>query len=612
MRPFLETQDSFTPERKSSDHGEGHGVNERRALRNHVLGFVICMVLGVCFTLPGSLSPRSVLLGYSGDNYQHAWFLWHFATAVTHGQNPFYTRLIFYPHRVNLAWSTTDPLAGILALPFSVGFGPVFTYNLSLILQLALAAFFARLLCLRVCGNEVAALIGGICFGFSPFLLAHALGHLSLVTAFPIPLYVLALDRLLRETDPSWKDGLLLGLALLLTSLGHYNYTVFCLMLTAVVIAVDLFREGAGILKRIWAPLTCAAVAFLVSFSPFLIMLLGNPSDVPQSRPLDHLDQFSADVLGFAVPSWNHLLLGHFARNLDPGLFVAGFEGTVYIGPVILLLACIGFWKGRALHPRWTARAAVAAIFFYLLSLGPHLRIWGRQLSVPGPAFFFYRWHFAQFVSAPARFHIVTILFLSVLSSIGLAFLMTEIRSSSRRWLLVSVVGAALLLDLLTIPFPASSIIDPAWAAGVSDRERACVIPPRLQERVILTFPLTIWPYSPQSMWMQLSDGGRYSLVDGYVSYGSANLWDELYRVPLVRSLRSLQGELSTPVNPGEDRKNLPSDIRELNLSAIVVFDSAKRDAAVSYLEEVLGRKGFDGGSCTVFGVLDSSPNNPQ
>jgi len=569
------------------------------------------MMLGVCFTLPGSVSLRSVLLGYSGDNYQHAWFLWHFATAVTHGQNPFYTRLIFYPHKVNLAWSTTDPLAGVLALPFSVGLGPVFSYNFSLILQLALAAFFARLLCLRVCGNEVAALIGGICFGFSPFLLAHALGHLSLVTAFPVPLYVLALDSLLRKNNPSWKDGLLLGLALFLTSLAHYNYTVFCILLTPVIIAVDLLREDAGMLKRIRAPLTCAAVTFLVSFSPFLIMLLGNRSDVPQSRPLDHLDQFSADVLGFAVPSWNHVLLGHFARNLDPNLFVAGFEGTVYIGPVILLLACVGFWKGRALHPRWTARAAVAAIFFYLLSLGPHLRIWGRQLSIPGPAFFFYRLRFAQFVSAPARFHVVTMLFLSVLSSMGFAFLMSKIRSRPRRSLLVAGVAAALLLDLLAVPFPASSIVDPAWSAGVSNRERACLIPPRLQENVILTFPLTIWPYSPQSMWMQLSDGGRYSLVDGYVSYGPGNLWDELYRIHIVRSLRSLQGELSTPVNPGEDRKSLPSDIRELNLSAIVVFDSPQRDGAVRYLQEVLGRKGVDAGSCTVFGVQDSQVQTP-
>ena len=73
---------------------------------------------------------------------------------------------------------------------------------------------------------------GGICFGFSAFLLAHALGHLSLVTAFPIPVYFLALDHLVNARNPGWKHGLWLGLALLLTALAHYNYTVICLIAT--------------------------------------------------------------------------------------------------------------------------------------------------------------------------------------------------------------------------------------------------------------------------------------------------------------------------------------------------------------------------------------------
>ncbi len=77
---------------------------------------------------------------------------------------------MYYPNTVNLTWSTTDPLAGVLALPASWLLGPAAAYNLSLVFQLALAAFFGRLLCLRVCRNETAAFIGGICFGFSPFL----------------------------------------------------------------------------------------------------------------------------------------------------------------------------------------------------------------------------------------------------------------------------------------------------------------------------------------------------------------------------------------------------------------------------------------------------------
>lgn len=197
-----------------------------RAGRSHVAAFGLCLGLAILFTLPGSVSPKTALLGDPGDNYQHAWFLWHFTRAVVHGENPFFTDLIFYPHRVNLAWSTTDPLAAVLALPLSLILGPVASYNLSVVLQLALAAFFARWLCLDICRNEIAAMIGGVCFGFCPFLLAHALGHLSLVTAFPIPLFWLALDRVLKGRSTSLKAGLFLGFALWLSVLAHYDYTV--------------------------------------------------------------------------------------------------------------------------------------------------------------------------------------------------------------------------------------------------------------------------------------------------------------------------------------------------------------------------------------------------
>lgn len=564
------------------------------------------MVAAAIFTLPASLSPSSALLGYPGDNFQHAWFLWHFARAVASGHNPFYTRLLFYPARANLAWSTLDPLAGILALPLSLLAGPVIAYNLSLILQLALGAFFARLLCLRICRNETAALFGGIAFGLGPFLLAHALGHLSLVTAFPIPLYVLAVDNLLRKQTPSWKDGVLAGLALFLTALAHYNYTVFCIMLTAVILAADLAIAGTtsarALLKRTWLALTVAAATFLAAFSPLLIMLLGNRTDVPAPRTTAHIVQYSADALGFLIPSWNDVLLGNFAHGLDARIFAAGFEGTVYVGPVLLLLAILGIWKGRAKQPQWTMRAAIAAIFFYLLSLGPEIRILGRLTKIPGPAALLYHFRFARFISVPARFEVIVLLCLAILSAIGLAWCLDNLQKNWHKRALVVVASALLVFESITVPFPKSSIVDPAAPSGTTTPLQSCTLPASAQHgAAVLTFPLQRWPYVQKAMWMQLTDGGRFALVDGYLSYVPRDVWHEFYDLPLLRSLMSLQGTYHTPVNPAADRPSIPATIRRLNLSAIVVFDSPQRDAAVQYLNTALGRAGQPAGSCTAF-----------
>jgi hypothetical protein len=119
----------------------------------------------------------------------------------------------------------------------------------------------------------------------------------------------------------------------------------------------------------------------------------------------------------------------------------------------------------------------------------------------------------------------------------------------------------------------------------------------------VVTFPLIIKPYSMKSMWMQVSDRGRYALVDGYLSYSADRVWSDYYRNPVLRSLLSLQGVFHTPVDAQADKAAAPAAFRDLNASAIVVFDSPEQDAATRYLESVLGRPGQSGGSCSVFDV---------
>ncbi|HXW55603.1 MAG TPA: hypothetical protein VEJ67_07655 [Candidatus Cybelea sp.] len=579
-----------------------------QAVRNHLLIFGLYALLGVVFTLPGSLSPRSALLGYPGDNFQHAWFLWHFARAITRGHNPFYTRLIFYPDRVNLSWSTTDPLAGFLALPLSLTVGPAAAYNLSLILQLVLSAFFARLLCLRISANEKAAFIGGIVFGFSPFLTAHALGHLSLVTAFPIPLFALLLDKIFTERDASGKRGILLGVALLLASLAHYNYVVLCLLLAFFWLAFDLLYDFPSrrfrIVHQVSKSLAVAAGTFALGFAPLLSMMMADRSQVPPPRGLGHIEQFSADALGFLIPSWNHILLGDLAKRMRPAIFVAGFEGTVYIGMLPFLLAAIGFWVGRRTRLGWARRAAILGGVFYLLSLGPEVRVLGHPLGLRGPAALLYGLPFARFLSAPARFDAVVTLCLAILCALGMKWILKEARS--RQLAMVSAATALLICDYLTVPFPRSSISDPGAPFPANDtrgQSATCNLPGDLRHGTLLTFPLVKAPYSLRSMWMQVSDGGRYALLDGYLSYTPDSIWNDRWNIRVIRSLMSLEGLEQAPIDIAADRQALPSDIRRLNLAGVVIFDSPEGSPAVSYIQTVLRTRPESRGTCRVFPV---------
>lgn len=593
-------------------------LNEKRAVRTFVAKrdlpiLALFMAVAAIFLLPGSLHPGAALLGYPGDTFQHAWFLWHFARAMAHGRNPFVTDLIFYPNRVNLAWSTTVPIASTLALPLSLTSGPIVAYNVSLLLQLALAGFFAYLLCLRICGNRAAAAIGGVCFGFSPFLMAEALGHLSLVTAFPIPLYMLALDTLLQHADGSWRSGLATGLALFLTAMAHYNYTMFCVLLTIVMVGVDLSLEGISLARKIWKPLIIAAAVFAILFSPFVITMWANASARPQSRSMDLIEGHSADLLGWFVPSWDHMLFGKVARHWNLGLFTAGYEGVVYLGPIIAILAVVGFVSARRVNRRWSLRLLVTALVFWVLSLGPHIRIWGRDTGVPGPAALFYLSPFGKYVSAPARFHIVAMLCFAALAALGVAHFMRKAATSRGRAAVIAATGVLLALDLLTLPFPLATPAETLQHRGFGIAINGCTTPLDVNGATVVTIPELQWPYPVRSMWMQVNDGGNYALADGYVSYGPNSTWDSYWQEPILRSLRSMQsGESISSLDTAEVRASIPKTVIGLNIGAFVVFDFPRRDGVVDYLRQILGVRGQRQATCTVFDLRGNNAISSQ
>lgn len=589
---------------------------DKRAPKTFLAGrdlriLLLYVLLGFVFVLPGSLHLGRAILGYPGDSFQHAWFLWHFARAVSHGQNPYFTNLIFYPSRVNLAWSTLDPVASLLALPFSFLAGPIAAYNLSLILQLALAAFFAYLLCLRICANTVAAVIGGVCFGFSPWMMGEALGHLSLVTAFPIPLYFLVLDSVLRRANGRWKDGIVLGVSLFITALAHYNYTVFCILLGVIILGVDLAVEGWLLAKNVWRPLATGAIAFTILFLPIFLSMWGVSRDRPRARPLEMIEEHSTDLFGFLVPSWGHLLFGSTVRHWNAGLFSAGYEGIVYLGPVIFVLAGIGFWTRRRLNRRWTIRLVVSAVIFWALSLGPHLRIWGSETRIPGPALLFYLTPFGRYVSAPARFYVVAVLCFACLAAIGLAHLLNKTSLSTARRAIVAGVSVLLAIDLLTVPFPAATSAASERHAGFATTTEGCSMPRELNGSTVVTVPELEWPYPVRAMWMQARDGGGYALTDGYVSYGPDSIWNEYWSVPILRSLRSVQEGKPAPFDLSTIRASMPGAIRGLNLGALVVFDSPQREATLNYLSQVLDQSGERQATCTVFDLRQKGAEPP-
>ncbi len=144
--------------------------------------------------------PTSTTTCGCGDTSLFTWFLDWPAYAAAHGLNPLYSTAIHVPYGVNLLTNTSVLAVGVVLAPVTWLFGPVATLNVALTLAPALSALAMFVLLRRWVSWSPAAFIGGLFYGFSPFVLVSLTdAHLMLGLAVVPPLVVACLDEMLMR-----------------------------------------------------------------------------------------------------------------------------------------------------------------------------------------------------------------------------------------------------------------------------------------------------------------------------------------------------------------------------------------------------------------------------
>ena len=146
-----------------------------------------------------------------------ALFLWFFqwpATALAHGENPFYSTALFHPNGVNLLAQTSVTGLSLPLVPVTWIWGPVASLNVASTLVPAVTAFTAFVVMRRWVSWTPAAFLGGLLYGFSPFVLSSLeFAHLMTAALMLLPLILAALDEIVvrQRHSPVWA-GVVLGL----------------------------------------------------------------------------------------------------------------------------------------------------------------------------------------------------------------------------------------------------------------------------------------------------------------------------------------------------------------------------------------------------------------
>jgi len=175
-------------------------------------GYVALSILVLWNVWSGN--PSTTTTCGCGDTSLFTWFLAWPAYALTHATNPLFSTAMFHPTGVNLLANTGEVAIGVVLSPITFWFGPIVSLNLALTLSPVLSALSMFVLLRRWVSWTPAAFVGGLAYGFSPFILIGLTdGHLMVSMAAVPPLIVACLDEILvRQGRRPLLVGSLLGL----------------------------------------------------------------------------------------------------------------------------------------------------------------------------------------------------------------------------------------------------------------------------------------------------------------------------------------------------------------------------------------------------------------
>jgi hypothetical protein len=355
-------------------------MRTRSRTADSLFAFAIYLLLSLIFfgrILRGHLFDYYI--GRDADPSLYMWSLAWWPYVLQHRVHPFLTKLIWAPYGLNLAWVTCMPLLGAVAMPLTTTLGPLATFNLIMLVLPPLAAFSAFLLCRRLSNSFPAALLGGLLFGFSPYMLGQFLSHLNQLLMFPLPLAIyLGVRRFEGDLSRSRFVVLLtlvlsMQFLLVLEPFAMFTFVAAVILLIALRIAS---RENRQYLLRLISEISVAYLVTAVLMSPYIYFYFayGYPK-----VPLWPSEMFSADLLNFIVPTTANAIgilspLQSISRTFSGNIFEQG--ACLGIPLLTIMIRLMQRHRGDFAMKLLAATVALSC----LLAVGPLLHVAGRPV----------------------------------------------------------------------------------------------------------------------------------------------------------------------------------------------------------------------------------------
>ena len=342
--------------------------------------YLILSYLLFAFSIGFSLTTRYIGK-LSHDQIQYIWTLYWWPYAISHHINPFFSTFIWHPYGTDLSIAPASvPGASLIALPITLIFGPVASYNLLIIVGSALSAFFTFLITNYLTKSLKAGVIAGLLFGFSTYQFVQVI-HLHVDLTFLIPLIGYLFLLFWEKKIHSIAFILLVGSCLTLQYLFAIEVFVTLTLFIGIsfIIFMLVYPEHFKKLINFLIDLSGAYVFCFIMLSPFIYTAFIN--GIP-TKPFNPVVYFSIDPLNFIIPTKATYIGANAFAQLSSTFFGSIFENSGYLG--IPALAIIIIYSVKYWHEKMTRVLFFTLLCFMILSLGPKLHIAGYStLTLP-------------------------------------------------------------------------------------------------------------------------------------------------------------------------------------------------------------------------------------
>jgi hypothetical protein len=400
----------------------------------------------------------------AGDGFQNVWNIWWVNHALEHGQNPYFTTMLHWPHGTTLIPQTMNIYNGLVGflLIHAFGFSLVEAVNFAVVFSFIMGGVTMFWFVKKLIGVYWVALVAGALFTFSSYHFAHAIGHLQLVSFEWIPLFLLAFWTLLEKMR--YRYAFMAGGALFLVILCDYYYLFWSVILAGMWIAWKLWKHELKITKQNLKVLGAFAVTAGVLVGPLAYSLVHLNKIDPLTGAHDPT-MFGMDPLTIFMPGgtwyWNTLTLRYWIHLP----YMA--ETSIFFGFGLLSVLAITYFKMRYRPRQFKAPPFllfwwIVLAVFAVLALGPHPNIFNySDTTIPLPYYFLQKVFPTLAISGmPVRWILIALMAAIIIVSYTLSRLDF---SKKKSWYLAGAFVLVSFIDLWPTPLPLTPVAVPAY-----------------------------------------------------------------------------------------------------------------------------------------------------